>query len=67
MNASEIKKCVKRFRKEYNINIVTFTSLRDVFKMQGFTIIKALDLLNVDYNKVSAYGHFGKSDMPWEQ
>ena len=29
-------------------------------------IIKTLDLLNVDYNAVSAYGHFGKSGLPWE-
>ncbi|MCD7785724.1 MAG: methionine adenosyltransferase [Oscillospiraceae bacterium] len=30
-------------------------------------IIKRLDLLNVDYNKVSAYGHFTNPDMPWEK
>ena len=30
-------------------------------------IIKSLDLLNVDYNKVSAYGHFGDKDVPWEK
>ena len=29
-------------------------------------IIKSLDLLDVDYNKVSAYGHFGKHGLPWE-
>lgn len=30
-------------------------------------IIKTLDLLNVDYNLVSAYGHFGKKGLPWEE
>lgn len=30
-------------------------------------IIKFLGLLNVDYNKVSAYGHFGKFSLPWEE
>ena len=30
-------------------------------------IIKGLGLLDVDYNTVSAYGHFGKADLPWEQ
>ena len=30
-------------------------------------IIEALDLLNVDYNQVSAYGHFGKDGLPWEE
>jgi S-adenosylmethionine synthetase len=30
-------------------------------------IIKNLDLLNVDYNLVSSYGHFGKEYLPWEK
>ena len=30
-------------------------------------IINSLDLLNVDYNKISAYGHFGKSNLLWEE
>jgi S-adenosylmethionine synthetase len=30
-------------------------------------IIKTLDLKNVDYNLTSAYGHFGKPYLPWEQ
>ena len=29
-------------------------------------IIDSLGLLDVDYNAVSAYGHFGKTDLPWE-
>lgn len=29
-------------------------------------IIDELDLLNVDYNRVSAYGHFGKPGLTWE-
>ena len=29
-------------------------------------IIRFLDLKNVDYNQVSAYGHFGKAGLPWE-
>ena len=30
-------------------------------------IIKALKLLDVNYNKVSVYGHFGKKGLPWEK
>ncbi|MBQ9664606.1 MAG: methionine adenosyltransferase [Oscillospiraceae bacterium] len=30
-------------------------------------IIDSLGLLDVDYNAVSAYGHFGKSELPWEK
>lgn len=29
-------------------------------------IIKRLDLLNVDYNETSSYGHFGKENLNWE-
>lgn len=29
-------------------------------------IINTLQLLEVDYNLTSAYGHFGKSELPWE-
>ena len=29
-------------------------------------IIRFLDLKHVDYNQVSAYGHFGKAGLPWE-
>ena len=29
-------------------------------------IINYLKLLDVDYNRVSAYGHFGKKGLPWE-
>ena len=27
----------------------------------------SLGLFNVDYNKVSAYSYFGKTDLPWEK
>ena len=30
-------------------------------------IIRDLKLLDVDYNTVSAYGHFGKGWLQWEQ
>ena len=30
-------------------------------------IIEKLHLLDVDYNQTSAYGHFGKQGLPWEE
>ena len=30
-------------------------------------IIGSLHLLDVNYNLVSAYGHFGKDALPWEE
>lgn len=41
--------------------------VRDSYNLTPNGIIEFLHLLEVDYNKASAYGHFGKADMPWEQ
>ena len=42
-------------------------SVLDSYDLTPKGIIKYLDLLNVDYNLVSSYGHFGKSELPWEK
>ncbi len=47
----------KRFIEEY---------IRENYDLTPNGIIQALYLLDVDYNQVSAYGHFGKSGLPWE-
>lgn len=44
-------------------NIEAFVATYDLRPKE---IIDRLDLLNVDYNDVSAYGHFMHSHMPWE-
>ena len=60
------------------INVETFgTEHKSIAEIEAFVrsnyeltpkgIIKSLHLLDVDYNKVSAYGHFGKRELPWEQ
>lgn len=41
--------------------------VRDSYDLTPKGIIENLHLLDVDYNKVSAYGHFGKKDLPWEK
>ena len=41
--------------------------VRESYDLTPKGIIKRLSLLDVDYNKVSVYGHFGKKDLPWEQ
>ncbi len=41
--------------------------VRDSYDLTPKGIIDNLHLLDVDYNKVSAYGHFGKKDLPWEK
>lgn len=40
--------------------------VHDSYDLTPQGIIQRLGLLDVDYNKVSAYGHFGKAGLPWE-
>ena len=40
--------------------------VKDSYDLTPQGIIQRLGLLDVDYNKVSAYGHFGKAGLPWE-
>jgi len=39
----------------------------DSYDLTPRGIISRLHLLDVDYNLVSAYGHFGKKGLPWEE
>ena len=41
--------------------------VRESYDLTPAGIIRALDLVHVDYNRVSAYGHFGKPGLPWEK
>lgn len=40
--------------------------IRDSYDLTPSGIIEKLDLLYLDYNYVSAYGHFGRPGLPWE-
>ena len=40
--------------------------IRENYDLTPRGIIETLHLLDVDYNMVSAYGHFSKNDVPWE-
>jgi S-adenosylmethionine synthetase len=41
-------------------------AIQDVFDMRPEFIIKCLDLLQPIYTASAAYGHFGRSEFPWE-
>jgi S-adenosylmethionine synthetase len=41
-------------------------AVKTVFDMTPAGIIKTLDLLKPIYRATSAYGHFGRSEFPWE-
>jgi S-adenosylmethionine synthetase len=38
----------------------------DSYDLTPKGIIDGLHLLDVDYNRVSSLGHFGRRDLPWE-
>lgn len=40
--------------------------IRETYDLTPQGIIRQLHLLDVDYNAVSAYGHFGRAGVPWE-
>ncbi len=41
--------------------------VRENYDLTPRGIIEGLRLLDVNYNAVSAYGHFGKNGLPWEK
>ena len=41
--------------------------VRESYDLTPAGIIRTLDLVHVDYNRVAAYGHFGKPGLPWEK
>ena len=41
--------------------------VKDSYNLTPRGISEFLLLTEVDYNRVSSYGHFGKPDLPWEQ
>lgn len=46
---------------------VLVEAVKKVFSFKPADIISQLDLLNPIYKKTTNYGHFTKSDLPWEQ
>ena len=41
--------------------------VKDKFDFRPRAIIKRLDLLRPIYSRTASYGHFGKTDLPWEK
>tara|TARA_B100000963_G_scaffold343648_1_gene345708 strand:- start:625 stop:1794 length:1170 start_codon:yes stop_codon:yes gene_type:complete len=42
-------------------------AIRETFNFKPAEIVSQLDLLRPFYRETTHYGHFGKSDLPWEQ
>ena len=65
--AQPVSVYVEPFGTEYQDKTFLEQFVRDTYDLTPRGIINSLGLLDVDYNRVSCYGHFGKEDLPWEQ
>lgn len=65
--AEPVSVYVETFDTEYQDRHFIEQYVRENYDLTPKGIIGALHLKDVDYNKVSAYGHFGSKDVPWEK
>lgn len=65
--AEPVSVYVETFGTEHQDTEFISQYVRENYDLTPRGIIETLGLLDVDYNKVSAYGHFGKSGLPWEK
>ena len=64
--AEPVSVYVETFGTEHQEQVFLEDYIRNNYDLTPNGIIEKLRLLDVDYNRVSAYGHFGKDDLPWE-
>ena len=58
---------VETFGTEHQEKELIESYVRDSYNLTPRGIIESLGLLDIDYNLVSSYGHFGYKDVPWEK
>lgn len=58
---------VETFGTEYQSTDFIEQFVRENYDLTPKGIISSLQLLDTDYNEVSAYGHFGKPGLTWER
>ena len=64
--AEPVSVYVETFGTEHEDRRVIDGYVCDSYDLTPRGIIESLGLLDVDYNQVSAYGHFGRPGLPWE-
>lgn len=64
--AEPVSVYIETFGTEHQDKAFLEAFVRENYDLTPKGIINSLHLLDVDYNKVSAYGHFGKAGLPWE-
>ena len=65
--AEPVSVYIETFGTEHQDKAFLEAFVRENYDLTPRGIIHGLHLLDVDYNRVSAYGHFGKAGLPWEQ
>ncbi len=65
--ANPVSTYVETFDTEYQDKRFIEQYVRENYALTPKGIIDWLHLLDVDYNAVSTYGHFGKQALPWEK
>ena len=58
---------VETFGTEHQEKELIESYVRDSYNLTPRGTIESLGLLDIDYNLVSSYGHFGYKDVPWEK
>ena len=64
--AEPVSVYIETFGTEHQDRAFLEAFVRENYDLTPRGIIRDLHLLDVDYNLVSAYGHFGKAGLPWE-
>lgn len=64
--AEPVSVYVETFGTEHQDKAFLEAFVRENYDLTPKGIIHDLHLLDVDYNRVSSYGHFGKPGLPWE-
>lgn len=65
--AEPVSVYVETFGTEHQDKEFITQYVRENYDLTPRGIIESLGLLDVNYNAVSAYGHFGKKGLPWEK
>lgn len=65
--AEPVSVYVETFGTEHQDKEFISQYVRENYDLTPRGVTESLRLLDVDYNAVSAYGHFGKQGLPWEK
>ena len=65
--AEPVSVYVETFGTEHQDKAFINQYVRENYDLTPRGIINSLDLLYVNYNAVSSYGHFGNTELPWER